>query len=48
MGPYLWDNNKLHMFVNDRYLEYPPIGVRILVLEHYHYLLTHIGSDKLY
>ena len=48
LGKYAWQDGKLYMLVGDQYLEYPPVGVRLLILEQYHHELVHIGSDKLY
>ena len=33
VGPYLWSDSKLYIYLYDRYLEYPPEGVRALLIE---------------
>lgn len=45
---YFWNNEKLYIFKDKGYLEYPPRGLRELMLEDFHHSNVHIGSEKLY
>ena len=43
----MYVDKKLYKLVDGMYREYPPVGLRILLLEEYHYKGVHIGADKL-
>ena len=40
----MFSGGKLYVYVADKYLEYPPVGKRVLLLEKYHHDYVHIGS----
>ena len=44
---YMYVNKKLYKLVDGAYREFPPSGVRRLLLEEYHFEGVHIGADKL-
>lgn len=44
---YTWVNGKLYIFRAANYMEYPPLGLRELLIEEYHHDNMHVGADKL-
>ena len=45
-GAYFWSRGKLFMFQGTSYKEFPPMGLRKLLVEEYHYDAMHAGADK--
>ena len=44
---YIWMNDKLYVFTDRHYVEFPPLAKRHLIIERVHFDYSHIGAAKL-
>ena len=43
----MWANERLFIFVDKYYVEYPPVAKRRLIIERTHFDYSHIGAAKM-